>query len=239
MVPDRTDHGQKIRACLHQWRTIGRRDAANGNGWDLEDLVPPSQNFWRGLVSCFLGLRREKGAESHIISAKVPRFHRKMARGMAGNAQDTPFEQPPCLRMVAIALAEMRAITAKLYRKCRIVIQNKGNITSRRDGHEYFRGTSDVILSRALETQLQAGDIACIKRSSQGIAKTNGIKPLRRDEIEPAGSVRHDERQSFGEAPHKPEEHFLASQGDKCPRGARRGAQLGLSSAASGLVPFV
>ena len=198
MVPDRTDHGQKIRACLHQGRTIGRRDAANGNGWDLEDLVPPSQNFWRGAVNCFLGLRREKGAESHIISAKVPRFHRKMARGMAGNAQDTPFEQPPRLRMVAIALAEMRAITAKLHRKCRIVIQEKRNIPGRSNGHQDFRCTRDGVFGGVLKAQLQASDIAGIECGGQGIPKGERIKPLRRDEIESAGSIRHDERQSLG-----------------------------------------
>ena len=32
---------------------------------------------------------------------------------MAGYAKNTPFEQPPCLRIVPVALAEMRAITTE------------------------------------------------------------------------------------------------------------------------------
>lgn len=73
-------------------------------------------------MNCFLGLGWKKGTESHIIGAKVTRFHRKMSRGVAGYAKNTPFEQPPCLRMVPIALAKMRAIAAKLDGKSSIVI---------------------------------------------------------------------------------------------------------------------
>jgi hypothetical protein len=101
--------------------------------------------------------------------------------------------------MVPIALAEMRAITAKLDRKSCIVIQNKGNIPSRHNGHECFRRACDVIFSRALETQLQARDITSIQGCGQWITKGQRVKPLRGDEIEPAGSFRHDGRQSVGE----------------------------------------
>jgi hypothetical protein len=117
---------------------------------------------------------------------------------VTGDAKDAPFEQPAPFGVVAIPLAKMRAIAAELCRKRCIIIQQKRHTPRCRDGHESIRGTRNFVFCRILQAQLQAGDIAGIKRSSQGIAKTKGIKPLRRDEIEPAGSVRHDERQSFG-----------------------------------------
>ena len=69
--------------------------------------------------------------------------------------------------MVAISLAEMRTITAKLCRKCRIVIQEKRNIPGRSDGHKDFRCTRDGVFSSVLKAQLQASDIAGIERSGQ------------------------------------------------------------------------
>ena len=100
--------------------------------------------------------------------------------------------------MIAISLAEMRTITAKLCRKCRIIIQEKRDIPGRCDGHKDFRCTRDGVFSGVLKAQLKASDIAGIECSGQGIPKGEGIKPLRRDEIESAGSIRHDERQSLG-----------------------------------------
>jgi hypothetical protein len=121
-----------------------------------------------------------------------------MARGVAGNAKNAPIKQPTCFGVIAIRLAEMRAITAKPYRKLRIVIQEKRNTPGRSDGHKDFCGALDLIFAGVLQAQLQASDIAGIERCGQGIAKRQRVKSLGGDKVKSAGSVRHIERQSLG-----------------------------------------
>lgn len=132
---------------------------------------------------------------------------------MASDAENAPGEQPPCLGVVAISLPEMGAIAAKLDGKSSIVIQQKRYIPRSGDGHQGFRGARDVIIACVLETQLQASDIAGIKRCRKRIAKDQRVKPLGCNEIEPTGLVRHDRASVRNEAPHKPEEVFLARSG--------------------------
>ena len=163
MVPNSPDHRQEISPSLHQRRAIVSRDAANGDRGDFEHLMPPGQDFRRGAVGGFLAFGREKGTKGDVIRAQFAGFHGQMAGCMAGDAKNAPFQQAPGIGMVAITLTKMRAITAKLGRKRRVIIQQKRHITGRRDGHEDIRGSGDVIFRGVLEAQLQAGDIARIQ----------------------------------------------------------------------------
>jgi hypothetical protein len=94
--------------------------------------------------------------------------------------------------VVAISLPEMGAIAAKLNGERSIVIQQKCNIPRSGYGHKGFRGTRNVIIACVLKAQLQASDIAGIKRSRKRIAKDQRVKPLGGNEIEPTGLFRHD-----------------------------------------------
>lgn len=112
---------------------------------------------------------------------------------MASDAENAPSEWPTRLGMIAVSLAEMGAIAAKLDRERSIVIQQKRNIPRSGDGHQGFRGARNVIIVCVLEAQLQTSDIPGIERRREGIAKDQWVKPLRGDEIEPTGLFRHDE----------------------------------------------
>ncbi len=189
MVPNRPDHRQEIGPGLHQGRAVFCRNPANGDRWDFKHLPPPGQDFRRGTMDGFLAFSREEGTKGNIIRPRFAGFHGKMARSMAGNAQNATIQYTPRCGVVAITLAKMRAITAKFCGKRRVVVQKKRHIPCCRNGHEDFNGTRDFILSRVFQAQLQAGNIARIKRRGERHPKRLGIKPLRGNEIEPAWGV--------------------------------------------------
>jgi hypothetical protein len=94
-----------------------------------------------------------------------------MARGVAGDAQDLAIQQHPRPGMVAITLAQMRPIAAQPRGGLRVIIEDKGHIARLGDGHELLHCAGHHIGRRILQPQLQAGDIAGIKRLGQGLGK--------------------------------------------------------------------
>ena len=189
MIPHRPDHCQEIGPGLHQGRAVFRRDPANGNRWDFKHLPPPSQDFRRSTMDGFLAFSWKERTKGNVIRARFAGFHGKMARCMAGDAQNAAIQYTPRCGVVAITLAKMRAITAKFGGKRRVIVQKKRHIPCRRNGHEDFHGTRDFILGRVFQAQLQAGNIARIQRRGERHPKRLGIKPLWGNEIEPAWGV--------------------------------------------------
>ena len=117
---------------------------------------------------------------------------------MAGDTKNAPIKQAARFGVIAIGLAEMRAIAAELGSESSIVIQQKRDIPRGRNGHQDFRRALDLVFTGVLQAQLQAGNIAGIERCGERIAKDRGIQSLRGDEVKPAESVRHYQSQGNG-----------------------------------------
>jgi hypothetical protein len=64
---------------------------------------------------------------------------------LASYAKNTAREQPARFGVIAIGLAEMRAVAAKFNREQSIVIQQKRDVARSSNGHQDFGGARNVI----------------------------------------------------------------------------------------------
>ena len=160
--------------------------------------MPPLQQIGFRAVDGLLAIGGEEGAKRHVIRPYFPCFHRQMPRGMAGDAENLAFQQPPPFRMITIPLAEMRAITAEAQRQRGVIIQQQGDIPRGGHRHEDFGRPGDLVLGRVFQAELEASDIPAIQSRRQMIAKGQRIELLRGNQIEPAGFGHRKSRLNFG-----------------------------------------
>lgn len=82
----------------------------------------------------FLGGGGIEGTESNIVGTGLTRFHRQMTAVMAGHADlEGRTEQRTGIAHAAIALPQMHTIGTYALGKCRIVIEDEGDIMGRAD----------------------------------------------------------------------------------------------------------
>ena len=112
---------------------------------------------------------------------------------MAGNADDPvgPNEFPG-LGIGCVRLADMRAVRAEFRREVGPVVDEEGDIARLHKRHQDFGCTADGVRFRrclvlALETKLQAGDVARVERHLQRVGEGARLEAGRGDEIEAAG----------------------------------------------------
>lgn len=183
MIPNSPNHGEEISTCMHQGCTVCCRNTANGDRGDFEQLLPPGKEFRCRVVRGVLAFGRKKGSEGHIIGAQLPRFHREMSGGVAGDAKDTPLQKLARFGVITIGLPQMGAITAQLDGQRSIVIQQKRDIPCRRHGHQHLRRAGNLIRPRVFQAQLKAGHISGIQGSCQKVTKGPRVEPGGRDQV--------------------------------------------------------
>ena len=117
-----------------------------------------------------------KGAESDVIGASLSGDHGEMPRIVAGDADDgIVADQGARLVIGGIVLAHVNPVAAGLGGEIGAVVQEEGDIAGLGDRGKGEGGLPDGVVVDALETKLDAGDLAGIQGQGQGIGEGAGI----------------------------------------------------------------
>lgn len=171
-APHRRAYSQEIGPRLHQRRAVLRSDAADGDARYLHQIVPPGEQFGLRPVLALFGAAGKEGAERHVVGPSLPRFHRQVAAGVAGDTNlRLSAERVARLAHRTVLLAEMDAIRAQPLGKRDAVIDDKRDVPGAADLQQWRRQPRRFVLVDAFHPKLEGRHRPAVERPLQALGK--------------------------------------------------------------------
>lgn len=158
-IPHPARNGEEIRPGLHQRQAIFRSDPPDRHAGQLEQGLPPGENFGIGPMFHFLGRGGEESAECNVVGPGFPPFHREMAAVVAGNADLRLAPQHFAgFADIAISLPQMHTIRANPPGERNRVIDDEGHIARPAYGLQRLCKAHRLMLIDPFDAELKCGD---------------------------------------------------------------------------------